>query len=97
MTRDGQQHCALAIAIAKKRSDLVTEQAVLINPSKQSNNRNLKWWWCLVLEKNMVVLFSGMTPTYRISTNKAELPQIGILFATQFPSLGIFLSKKVGF
>ena len=28
---------------------------------------------------------------------KAELPQVGILFGTQFPSLGIFISKKVGF
>ena len=28
---------------------------------------------------------------------KAELPQVGILFVTQFPSLGIFISKKVGF
>ena len=29
--------------------------------------------------------------------NKAELPQEGILFRTQFPSLGIFINKKVGF
>ena len=28
---------------------------------------------------------------------KAELPEEGILFRTQFPSLGIFISKKVGF
>ena len=28
---------------------------------------------------------------------KAELPQEGILFRTQFPSLGIFIDKKVGF
>jgi hypothetical protein len=28
---------------------------------------------------------------------KAELPQEGILFRTQFPSLGIFNNKKVGF
>jgi hypothetical protein len=28
---------------------------------------------------------------------KAELPQVGTLFGTQFPSLGIFISKKVGF
>ena len=28
---------------------------------------------------------------------KAELPQEGILFHTQFPSLGIFINKKVGF
>ena len=28
---------------------------------------------------------------------KAELPQEGILFCTQFPSLGIFINKKVGF
>jgi hypothetical protein len=28
---------------------------------------------------------------------KAELPQEGILFCTQFPSLGIFVNKEVGF
>ena len=28
---------------------------------------------------------------------KAELPQVGILFGTQFPSLGIFISKKLDF
>ena len=28
---------------------------------------------------------------------KAELPQEGILFRTQFPSLVIFINKKVGF
>ena len=28
---------------------------------------------------------------------KAELPQEGISFHTQFPSLGIFINKKVGF
>ena len=27
---------------------------------------------------------------------KAELPQEGILFRTHFPSLGIFVNKKVG-
>ena len=30
-------------------------------------------------------------------TGKAELLQEGILFCTQFPSLGIFINKKVGF
>ena len=29
--------------------------------------------------------------------SKAELPQVSILFRTHFPSLGIFISKKVGF
>ena len=28
---------------------------------------------------------------------KAELLQVGILFGTQFSSLGIFINKKVGF
>jgi hypothetical protein len=28
---------------------------------------------------------------------RAELLQVGILFGTQFPSLGIFISKKVRF
>jgi hypothetical protein len=29
--------------------------------------------------------------------DKAELSQVGILFGTQFSSLGIFTNKKVGF
>ena len=29
--------------------------------------------------------------------SQAELPKEGILFHTQFPSLGIFINKKVGF
>ena len=33
--------------------------------------------------------------TYKY-VSKAELPQEGILFHTQFPSLGIFINKKVG-
>ena len=28
--------------------------------------------------------------------SKAELPQVGIFFRTQFPSLGIFINEKVG-
>ena len=32
-----------------------------------------------------------------IDQSKAELLQVGILFGTQFPSLGIFINKKVGF
>ena len=32
----------------------------------------------------------------KIICTKAELLQEGILFCTQFPSLGIFVSKKVG-
>jgi hypothetical protein len=31
------------------------------------------------------------------NNTKAELPEEGILFRTQFPSLGIFINKKVGF
>ena len=33
----------------------------------------------------------------RINIPKAELPQEGILFSTQFPSLGIYINKKAGF
>ena len=29
--------------------------------------------------------------------SKAELLHLGILFCTQFPSLGIFINKKAGF
>ena len=32
-----------------------------------------------------------------VTSAKAELPQEGILFGTQFPSLGIFIDKKGGF
>ena len=45
-----------------------------------------------------------LTPNFPYQPNfdnefhaKAELPQEGILFRTQFPSLGIFINKKVGF
>ena len=43
--------------------------------------------------------FPGATfiPDSRITCAKAELPQEGNLFCTQFPSLGIFINKKVGF
>ena len=34
---------------------------------------------------------------YFISLSKAKLSKEGILFGTQFPSLGIFINKKVGF
>ena len=34
---------------------------------------------------------------YSFNTDKAELPQESILFFTQFPPLGIFINKKVGF
>ena len=32
--------------------------------------------------------------TRNVHHTKAELPQEGILFCTQFPSLGIFINKK---
>ena len=32
-----------------------------------------------------------------MDSTKAELPQEGILFGTQFPSLGIFISKMLNF
>ena len=32
-----------------------------------------------------------------MKSNKPELPQEGILFRTQFPSLGIFINKKLDF
>ena len=43
-----------------------------------------------------LVLKSTSSALYNFC-NKAELPQEGILFCTQFPSLGIFINKKVGF
>ena len=33
---------------------------------------------------------------HKMTSSKAELLQEGILFRTQFPSLGIFINKKVG-
>ena len=33
----------------------------------------------------------------KMGADKAELSQVGILFGTQFSSLGIFINKKVGF
>ena len=43
-------------------------------------------------------LWTVLSPTSWItSSSKAELSQEGILFCTQFPSLGIFINKKVAF
>ena len=42
------------------------------------------------------VIFDQSSTATR-GTTKAELPQEGILFHTQFPFLGIFTNKKVGF
>ena len=39
----------------------------------------------------------SLTSSHLKRIYKAELPQEGILFRTQFPSLGIFINKKVGF
>ena len=45
----------------------------------------------------------GVIPTgfqelfFQPNSTKAELLQEGILFRTQFPSLGVFINKKVGF
>ena len=33
--------------------------------------------------------------TVDLTGTKAELPKVGIFFRTQFPSLGIFINKKV--
>ena len=50
-------------------------------------------------EKEVVITNSINTKCMvrNIYVTKAELPQEGILFRTQFPSLGIFINKKVGF
>jgi hypothetical protein len=40
--------------------------------------------------------FSQAEITSYKTRNQAELPQEGILFCTQFPSLEIFVNKKVG-
>ena len=34
---------------------------------------------------------------FDIPITKAELPQVGIFFRNQFPSLGIFIHKRFGF
>ena len=40
------------------------------------------------------MLYFKVQSTFIVS--KAELPKVGIFFRTQFPSLGIFINKKVG-
>ena len=45
---------------------------------------------------SLIVTHTGILFLQNLFTVKAELPQEGILFRTQFPSLGIFISKKVG-
>ena len=47
-----------------------------------------------VIEK---VAMCGRSNKGAYINTKAELPKEGILFCTQFPSLGIFIIKKVGF
>ena len=47
----------------------------------------------LVLQHCTVVRFASLLSGG--FTTKAELLQEGILFRTQFPSLGIFINKKV--
>ena len=44
-----------------------------------------------------LALFLKTLKTVQFFNLKAELPQEGILFCTQFLSLGIFINKKVGF
>ena len=39
---------------------------------------------------------SAKIAIYVIKYDKAKLPKVGIFFATQFPSQGIFTNKKVG-
>ena len=50
----------------------------------------LLWHW--LYRKEPKIFFENY-----IFEIKAELLQEGILFCTQFPSLGIFINKKVGF
>ena len=39
-------------------------------------------------------MYQASAPSPKHSLYKAELPQEGISFRTQFPSLGIFINKK---
>ena len=49
----------------------------------------------IILLINYIIDEKFLVKLYR--QTKAELPQEGILFRTQFPSLGMFINKKVGF
>ena len=51
----------------------------------------------LTLEGSTVMVIIRLPLSKLLYISKAVLPQVGILFGTQFPSLGIFISKKVGF
>jgi hypothetical protein len=57
----------------------------------------MKWPWLLYFNMSSDTILLKMEKTSRFTITKAELPQEGILFRTQFPSLGIFIKKKVGF
>ena len=46
--------------------------------------------------ENAIICFRTIHNGVEIPLSKAELPQVGIFFCTQFPSLGIFINKKVG-
>ena len=54
--------------------------------------RGVAWW-----QNANWTLLSYIMGAQLATSTKAELPQEGILFCTQFPSLGIFVNKKVGF
>ena len=57
----------------------------------------MKWPWLLYFNMSSDTILLKMEKTSRFTiTTKAELPQEGILFRTQFSSLGIFINKKVG-
>ena len=43
------------------------------------------------------IIFPAQLVKILVYPVKAELLQAGILFSTQFPSLGIFINKKVEF
>ena len=65
----------------------IAKSQVIFGPFQTNLNWSLGRYFFTIIGMPCMVIF------YII---KAELPQEGILFRTQFPSLGIFINKKVG-
>ena len=61
------------------------------------SKKNVKYFREIFFENGIKrLLHNTKTSHANFSQYKAELPQVGIFFRTQFPFLGIFINKNVG-